>query len=430
MSEELTPEPSDLADDVTQDTPPSHSPVVGRTDFKAWHRTHKHFVREHQWNRAITRLIKQIKSKPEMLPATLNGPDAPGTSATLEDELSSNGRLIRCFTLPGEDLLDLRSALHAVTTEKCWMQFLGFNSDLQSKSNLTYSRVSEAALNMRDRVHKGSTVKEYRFQDIANEQSKAWAEFKKYGPYDWVNLDLCDTMVPSTNTSLSKDTFSALTQLLKYQVKCQTNPWLLFITTQVDRSLADQPGMCNLVKPTIQNMKASPEFSDAIKRRLPSVLSFDDPLCDLAKLSHQQLVDNFGVLLGKWLCSVLFTGSPRCSVRLLDGYKYSINPHKKVDMLSLAFWMKPLIAPPTDSTGLSERTSVQETMSTEIELALALLNHPETVPEVDAILDGDVLLREGLCTSQADLLAGSGYDRDQYLNWLRGQEPSNASASP
>jgi hypothetical protein len=422
MSDELPDESSDLADDVTQDSLPSHVQIVGRTDFKPWHRTHKQYIREHQWNSAITRLIKQLRSKPEQTPATLDGPDVTTEVDLVEGEPAPVGRRIRCFTLPGEDLLDLQCAWHAITTENCSMQFLGFNSDLQNHRSEANSGVSEAALNMRDRVYKESTVKGYQFQDIASENSKAWAEFRKYGPYDWVNLDLCDTLVPSTNGDLTRRTYSALTQMLKYQVANRTQPWLMFITTQVDLEVTDQVGMCKLVSPTIDNMRDNNGFAQIIGERLPSVLSFNEPACDVSKLSPDQLVNTFGVLLGKWLCKVLFSGQPQCSIRLLSTYRYVINQEKDVHMLSMSFWMKPLVAPPTDVTGLSQGTSSPQAMPTELELAMGLLRQTETVLDVDAILGADQVLRKALVESQADLLAGSGYDRGEYLNWLTEQE--------
>ncbi len=422
MSDELPAEPSDLADDVAPEALPTHTPLVGRTDFKPWHRTHKQFVRERQWNDAITRLIKELRRKPELPPASWDGPDDADNGTSAEADPPTEGRRIRCFTLPGEDLLDLQSAWYSITAEQFSMQYLGFNSELQRNDSSANSQVREAALNMRDRVIKKSTIKGYRFQDIANQQSKAWSEFKKYGPYDWVNLDLCDTLLPTVNTQLTEQTFSALTQLLKYQVACQTNPWLMFITTQIDLGVADQDGMCKLVSPTIKNMHSSQEFRAAMEARLPSALSFTAPACDMSKFTPDQLVQNFGVLLGKWLCVVLFAGQPRCAVHLLSGYKYSINPAKGVHMLSMAMWLKPLIAPPSDSTGLAKPEVARAPMPSEIDLAMRLLKQTENVLDIDAFLRDHPTLRESLLKSQADLLAGSGYDRETYLKWIAEQE--------
>lgn len=418
MSENLGIEPSDLADDVIQDAMPVHVPVSGRTDFRAWHRTHKQFIREHQWNSAIDQLIQQLKRKPESSPATWGGPDVP-SDELLPFAVPSHGkRRLRCFTLPGDDLLDLQTVCNTVTSHDCVMQFLGFNSALESPAALAQSFVCEAAINMHDSVRKESTVKNFRFQDIANQNSKAWSEFRKYGPYDWVNLDLCDSLVPTQNEDQTAQTFSALAQMLSYQVAHQTNPWVFFVTTQIDRSVVDQAGMCNLVKPTIENMRQHAEFERGISDLLPSVLSLTPPECDLAKLSSAQLVNSFGVLLGKWLCSLLLTAQPPCSIRLLSSYKYSIGREGDACMLSLAFWMRPLLTPPIDNTGLSKQPVNYKSPPSEIELAMSLLAQSKYLKDVDTLLEADDVLNRQLLEAQADLLAGSGYCRSSYIEWL------------
>jgi hypothetical protein len=410
-------EPSDLGGDIVQGEVPTHLEPTKVSDFKPWHRTHKHFIRVRQWNASLLRLIQEIKRKPASPQPEATSPD-DGGDAEIESVAETAGRVVRYFTLPGDDLLDLHTAVGIVHDENCTLQFLGFNEALNSPKSKDQSQKREAALTMRDRVAKRSRVKAHRFQDIGKSNAKAWHEFKREGPYDAINLDLCDSLVPGDDVEKTEAIYTALDQLLKYQVQYQSNRWVLFVTTQIDPSVIGLKELVKLIGPTCENMRDHAEFDKAMSVRMPGVLTKDEPYCDIAKLNIDQLTGNFGVILGKWLCKILLSGTPICEVKLVSAYRYRTDYHKQVEMLSLAFVMVPHFVLPADQTGLSALAPQLSTAPSEKDVAMAMLSATETVRDVDELLSAETGLRDALVTAQADLLEASGYDRQEYLKWV------------
>jgi len=406
---------SDLGDDIVPSELPRHipTPVRLRTDFKPWHRVRKQFIREQQWNPAIRFLTQRY------LRRDLQQEEAEWAEENLAPENVRIERPLRCFLLPGDDLLDVRSLWGQLQCEGCYLRFLGFNKSLQDKDHRRKVDVAESAVTQLTKVCKDSHVTADTFQDIARPTTQAFRLFRLYGPYDVVNLDLCDSLVPRGLGQETAANYTALNQLVRYQLEHQKGPWLLFATTQVDHSTADQQEINKLAKPTRDNCDTHADFAREIEKIIPgaSFRSHHHSL-DISQMNASHLVQIFGVVFGKWLMSLLMNASPRCAIKLLTSYRYVIQPDPSIEMLSLGFLITPHYSPPVDPTGLSTLQPTTRPFPTELQSALGLVSIAAGIRNVDELLGANPAMRDQLVNSKADLLAAAGYNRDAYLQWV------------
>jgi hypothetical protein len=283
--------------------------------------------------------------------------------------------------------------------------------------------LTEGAVTQLAKISKDSHVTGDRFQDIARNNTQAYRLFRQYGPYDVINLDLCDSLVPRGKAGETEANYSALHQLLIYQSQHQRTPWLLFATTQVDRETVDQAELDKLGLPTKENFNAHPEFASALGSRLPAnCFASQEHSLDVSEFTPNHLIEVFGVILGKWLVNILQSASPRCSLKLLSSYRYVIRADKSVEMLSLGFRVTPHFAAPTDQTGISSLKLGPANIPSEKEIAIEMLNVASHIRNVDEILAADVALRDRLMEAKAELLSAVGFDPDAYRQWVANGE--------
>ena len=99
-------------------------------------------------------------------------------------------------------------------------------------------------------------------------------------------------------------------------------------------------------------------------------------------------------------------------------FSYLQNEAKGAAMLSLAFELKPNIAPPVDSVGMSRLNLQARKYPDERECAVQLAKSVANIRDVDAHLSSDVTLKEELKNTKAALLESAGYNRDAYTKWV------------
>jgi hypothetical protein len=426
----MTPPDPDFGDDIVQGETPRHLPAPGasRSDFKPWHRVRKQFIREKQWNHEIHHLVKRLRRTLQTEETEWGAsPTGEGVTADSVPEELRIERPLRCLLLPGDEMLDVRCLWQRLQIEGCYMRFLGFNNALNNQEQRRQMAVTESAITQLDKICKESVVTPDSFQDIGHNNSQAYSLFRRYGPYDVVNLDLCDSLVPRGQADETTANFSALHQILHFQIQHQKTPWLLFATTQVDRSTADQPEINRLAGPTRNNCDRHAEFAAALGTLIPeATFRSTAHAFELSYLDANHLVRVFGVVLGKWLVGILSLASPRCAVKLLTSYRYVIRQDIGIEILSLGFLITPHYAPPVDQTGLSNLQPAAKPFPTELETGLAIVHAANGIRDVDALLAEDQATREKLRDSKADLLAAAGFDRDAYLKWVaEGEHETN-----
>jgi hypothetical protein len=297
------------------------------------------------------------------------------------------------------------------------MRYLGFNSSQGSITEGTRVYVANNEVTSLSRVATDSQVLRDRFQSIANQTSPAYHYLRQYGPFHVVNLDLCDSLFPTT-AGERNDYYNALHRLAEYQMKNQPTPWLLFITTQVEPASVRKSEFDKMCEPTRHNCETYSDFSQRLNDMVPlAAFQAGRSGVDITKLSEEQMIRLFGVGLGKWLMQLANSASPQWFVDAQPCYRYGIREDPHVEMLSFAFLFRPNFQPPIAAAGLSSLEINRREPPTELASALKLISMIEQLVDVDDLLSSDDELRDVLESASADLLAAAGYDREKYLRW-------------
>ncbi len=410
----MTDNSSDLSDDIVPEAP-QHSSFERR--FAPWHKVRKEFVRKEQWNKFVIRYVRRYL-KSELQTEGMSEWSADDEASGIPDTIKV-AHPLKCLVIPGDDLLDIRSLWRDTESIRCYIRYLGFNEGQGSDQVGTRVHIAHNDVTSHKRVSTDSLVLHDRFQTVAKLNSQAYRYLKEIGPFHVVNLDLCDSLFPTTSCDL-ESYYEALHSISAFQMKGMATPWLLFITTEVAPNEVDASKLDMLCKPTKDNIQTHSDFADAMSGIVPTaVLNTGTSVpVDCSKLSGEQLVNLFGVAIGKALLKFCSTADPKWKVSMLGSYIYSINKMLNVSMLSLAFQFNPVTVPPQDSTGLSSIDLPNPTLFDESELATNLVAAVRRISNIDELLDADADLKTQLTESSADLLASAGYDRDKYVQWV------------
>jgi hypothetical protein len=414
----MTPQDSEFIDDIVQDKVPVHSETV-RDKFLPWHRVRKEYIRRRQWNELTGRMVRGLWRRQLDLPEewTLEGESVAEQSIKIPRDVRLE-KTLKCLVIPGEDLLDVRALWEDVQQYKCEIRYLGFNESQGSDRKNTRLYISNNAVISLPYVSTDSQVVHDRFEAIANDQSQAIRYLKEYGPYHVVNLDLCGTMFPNVRTDVAPY-YAALHQLLAYQFRSQTSPWLLFVTTVVEPGVVNEAEFNKLCGPARQNFDKYPDFADEVKKKIPEqAFRGSATAINLSALTGDQMTALFGVALGKWLLGLCQQASPQWTFAMRRSFRYSQNEPKGASMLSLAFELKPNIAPPVDSVGMSGLKLHAITYPDERQCAVQLAKSVANIRDVDAHLSSDLSLKEELKNTKAALLESAGYNRDAFITWV------------
>ena len=156
-------------EDLDLGVEPQHvQPLIGKSSFERWHHPRKQEVRIEQWCAPVRSLVRERK----MLA----------------------GSTFRYLTLPGDEMLDVRALNGVCEREGIELQYLGFNSvsvgtPRQAELNLSQSEV----LDLKG-ISRFSTVLEERLEAIARADSPAYHRMRQHGPFDAINIDLCNAI--------------------------------------------------------------------------------------------------------------------------------------------------------------------------------------------------------------------------------------------
>lgn len=405
---------SDLADDLIPEAPEHIQ--IRRVDFQPWHKIRKQYIRDFQWNKTILKYMRSLKNLQT---------DSAETDVEEMDENSSVsneldfGYPLTCLSIPGEDLLDLRSLQKKMEPRGHRLKYLGFNKGHGSNEEGTKLHIANNQVTSLRGVVRRSLVARDSFQAIARENSVANQYLRNYGPFHVINLDICDTLFPNT-TAEYNDYYNAIHRLAEYQMSRQTNPWLLFVTTQVEPGVIDVEGLSKLCSSARINCNNHPDFLERLAGVLP-IAAFQSEVAniDCGHLTDKHMASVFGVAFGKWLLKLVTSVSSPWTMTMLSGFKYVIKQDLGVEMLSLGFHFSRHVQPPVDVAGMSSIQPNQGEMPSELEKALHVVDMVQGIRDVDEILRNDSELYDTMEAASADLMESAGFDRREYISWAR-----------
>lgn len=390
---------SDLLDDFREETE-TPSPVTEeerKNQFLPWHKPRKQYVRRYQWCDALEKML------------------AGG-------RWSLNGRSLSYLGLPGDDMLDVRS-LHSVCARKnVRLRYLGFNAVRESRStesHLSHNELRSQAYSFIDAEN--SEILLDPLEGIVSQGSMSYKSLLDRAPYDIVNFDLCDSVAKS-NPAVEESTIQALRVILETQRETCSSPWLLFLTTRVNREQTNEAVRSKIGELLDSNVSASERFrslfSQSVRRsQLGKFNAYQE------RLSEDFFSRSFVVGFCKWLVSVAASGDPKWAVHLDSVRAYTIMG--SLDMYSLVFCMEKLSTPGRDRIGWTRDVGVMpggtfgQAAIDEVGVACRAVEEVfSTQTDIDALLNRDGELRAAVVSEAAKLLEEARYDSAAYHAWV------------
>ena len=356
-------------------------PRTAPKEFKPWHKPRKQFVRRKQWSALLQGLYEKREPRDPL----------------------------RYLGLPGTDLIDLRYLHEQLCRDNNRsLCFLGFNTEAQRGSPAHVElNVSLDEVRRLPNVDEQSAVLPDDFRLVGNENSIAWSRTRQLGPFDVVNIDLCDGLasdVPQNDGSI----YNALAQLMALQAR-NSKPWLLLITTRIGRGMFDTDAEQRLISHFRDNVANCEGFAEACEQLLESDVESIDP----ATCSESDLLNLMIVAIGKWLFKLVQYQAPS-RVELASTQGYRVNPvAAQEDLVSRALRFEPVIVASADALSPTAPAPVDECA-----IAKAILRRSNGRLDVDNILDQQPDLLEELIGETERLLTDARYEVAGYRQWL------------
>ena len=353
-----------------------------RRDFQPWHRPRKQFVRREQWAAQVRRLYA----------------DRP-----TDDPL-------RYLGLPGTDLIDLRYLHDQICRpDDRPLIFLGFNSEAQPDSrarrDLAISLYEVGRLPKVQQQH--SDVIHDNFRRLSDESSIAWKRARALGPFDVVNIDLCDGLA-SDSPAIPQTIYDALGQVTALQSHSLT-PWLLLVTTRIGRDMFDPDAEAAILQRFHDNVCACDGFTDECQH----YLGLDATTIDSSTCSDEDYLKLMIVALGKWLAK-LVQASRASQVVLASTLGYRIVKSAPCeDLVSIALRCEPIFPRPKNALSPTPPLPFDECKT-----AKRIVRRAANRKDIDSILEVDPAMHEALVVEMEELLTAAHYDVSRYRPWL------------
>ena len=379
-------ESDDLTTDIVGITNYSYSDRPEK-EFKPWHRPRKQFVRHEQWFYYINELVTEHKPSDETL---------------------------TYFGLPGVDLLDIRYfGTKVCEPQNLKLRFLGFDKEAdpegeqQAEFNISFDEISKTAS-----FDPQSEIIAYDVRDLVDESSIAWQKTLDFGPYDVVNLDLCDGITKEPSGKDNETYYNAISKLLAVQVR-RKSPWLLFLTTRVGKDHIHSSTLERFCDLYDSNLRSCTAFND-ISRKKFSIANKSELVAATENGRGLQRITLVG--LCKWFLGFSLRQVPPTLMEVKSLLGYRVNKGAEVeDMVSMAIRFNPTHAALPDANKLA---STKATPPAECELATVAAKRVNGMIDVDEYLSSQKIVRDEMIESMCSLLETARYDIEKYKAWI------------
>ena len=363
------------------------TPDREKKSFLPWHRPRKQYVRKFQW-------LKQIE-------ALVN--DAQWEQQTL-----------RYLGLPGTDLLDIRHFHKTLCEPKgIGLRFLGFNTaDHPKNESQIELNISLHEVRKLSGIDPHSDVIADDFCRLANDNSLAWKRARYLGPFDVINIDLCDGFAKHQPGRLDNNHYNAVNKLMALQ-SGKKQPWLLFLTTRTGQQDIHKESLTKLIAKYSRNLAECDSFTE--KSSTDFGIGNANELCQAVQTPDGHL-SVFLVGLCKWMIGIGVGQQPPFKVSVNSVLGYNIAPgtiHN--DLVSIAFRFDPTFAAGPDPMEIARG---EDARPSEYQLATKALGQVKNRRCVDTILHGDAAVKTSMVEEMKKLLVQARYDTEEYLTWL------------
>ncbi len=380
---------SDLAEDVsTADIYETVKPA--KREFSPWHLPRKQFVRDKQWSEQILRLL---------------------------DSSQRNSEIFRYLGLPGSDLLDLRYFHDKILQPKnLRLKFLGFIREMSDSQLIT----SMDEISKFSQFEPGSDLLPDDFKIVANDRSVAWARTVSLGPYDVINLDLCNSFALEQPNVFDTTNYEAVLKILTLQARKQ-EPWLFLLTTRVGERHSHSDVITSLKNEYRSNLENCPDFKQFSQANF-SISNEVELEAQLATSTGHLLI--FIVGISKWLLRNAAQQRPQTKVELKSviGYKVFSGAECE-DLVSIALKFEPMLNAPADPIGLSMTAA---NLIDECQLAVPILNRVLRRIDADKVLADNATVNQAMIQATIELLNQARYDTSGYEAWVTDFQSSSS----
>lgn len=365
-----------------------------KTTFEPWHKPRKQHIRMYQWADAIV-------------------------SRIIARRVAGDSKTLRYLSLPGNDLLDVREIRRVAVKNDITLKYIGFNSVRQGGSEDQALNRVENEIRGLDGVDDTSQIFRRRLESIVNDETGVYTQLRDNGPYDVINLDLCEHVfadAPGHGASY----LDVLLTLADVQVQRGARHYLLFLTTRMEIGKVPVRVHSALSDILLRNAAADTVFSaDLSARFCSSTESLQEALAgDAAGWPLQKLIDFFILGLGKWFCSALFQAFPH-HLELLSAEAYRVYDHDP-DMISLGFHCTAAPTIRIDPSELASGPHFGAPSIEEIDVAKTMLRNLSIARDLDELLENDPQAYAYALAETERLLQEARYDIEAYHRWLNG----------
>ncbi len=357
-------------------------------EFQPWHRPRKQYVRKNQWLACLRDIF-----------------------AGREADES-----IRYIGLPGSDLLDIRYFHETICAEQQRkIRFLGFHRGaLGDSPEATSLSISLQQVKLSELVHERSQVLPDDFADIGSDNTRAYQEAVAAGPFDVINLDLCDSIAAGPPLG---GLYPAMSRLLSIQVR-NANPWLLYLTTRVGRDMIDPAVAEGLFSKVEQLTGECPDVMASIAEWAESLDPDSPSTDDCSDLDFFRTV-----LIGfcQWLAGLAQAQLPH-KINVRAAFAYQVADEVDCpDMVSLAIRFVPVVEVIPDPDGLAHDHADDNNLDP-CAVALQSTDRIAAAVDVDEQLRDSQDLRQEMIDQTRTLLAEARYDAAAFDDWATGYE--------
>jgi hypothetical protein len=364
-----------------------------KREFKPWHKPRKQVVREEQWGQEVNWLLGR------------KGPD---------------DRSLRYLGLPGADLLDLRYLYDRFCrTGDHELTFLGFDESAVPASPYREAlNISLSEVRSLEYVDNQSNVLGDDFRRLADNSSIAWDTAQRLGPFDVINIDLCDHLArdePIIDLSI----YNAIYQLCGLQQR-RLRPWTLFLTSRINRKNVAEDALARLLNSLRTNADQCAAFATAFGEDL-GIIDLSEEATKV--WDDSKFYSAITVALVKWVLGFAQPMRNALSISSTIGYRvWPAAPY--LDMMSIVLRFEPAASIPADKFGLASASPV---FPDECDQAAKLPQRVSGIVDIDEILEADNELWQLFREKAAQLLQQARYDPAQYRKWADEQRGSRGS---
>lgn len=382
----------DAAYRTEQSSDDERAALLARREFFPWHLPRKHHIRVSQWCSSIRKLIKKLQPK-----------SAPET------------KTLGYLTLPGDDLLDIRALRGVIESaigegRKLRLRFLGFNGLGSGQIRNIASDYSANDLVSQSWVDERSSIVNSRIEGVADKKAYVHRRVADIGPFDVINLDLTGSV--ATDPPGAVGLWRTIHNLLEIQMS-RKHPWLLFVTSRIDRDAVDDDASRAMFKILVSNIEGNESFSNKILSDLAVAVS--DAECEASGVAALRgLAYGKSIILGfgKWMQQAVL---PRWEISIESSYVYRVANNDPVpSMVSVVYRFDPCNLPdPNNMAGMGHGTNRSES-----EIATEMVSVLSNSKDLDKFLNDDVSARDKCRRQAGELMAEAGYDVNAYNKWV------------